>query len=123
MSAQGDRRVWIVRLSDHCRARAGQASTFEHELWVIHDKHTSYSHLVSCRGACGDVGVCTQAKTRGNMTETGKGGWCECCSARWRPGRLVELGGLGFYGWEERVCSRGALDGTGAGTVGTRLRE
>jgi hypothetical protein len=33
----------IVRLSDDCWARAGQASTFEHEQWVIHDKHTEYS--------------------------------------------------------------------------------
>ena len=47
----------IVRFIDVCMARAGQASTLEHELWVMHGKHSAYSHIALCMGACGDVGV------------------------------------------------------------------
>jgi hypothetical protein len=57
----------IVRLSDVCWARAGQASTFEHEQWAMHGKHIACGHVVLCMGACGDVWVCTQTKTRRNM--------------------------------------------------------
>jgi hypothetical protein len=45
----GRQESWIVRLSDVCRARAGQASRFEHEQWVMHSKHTAYSHIESRR--------------------------------------------------------------------------
>ncbi len=54
----------IVRLSDVCWARADQASTFEHEQWAMQVEHTAYSHTELCMGACGDLGVCTQTKTR-----------------------------------------------------------
>ncbi len=47
----------IVRFSDVCRARVGQASRFEHEQWVMHVEQTADSHIVLCMGACGDVGV------------------------------------------------------------------
>jgi hypothetical protein len=57
------------------------------------------------------------------MIETGKGGWRGCCAPLGRLGRLGGLGGHVIDGWEEWGCRRGALDGTGAGTVGTRLRE
>ncbi len=45
----------IVRLSDVFWARAGQASTFEHEQWAMHVEHTAYSHTVLYMGVCGDV--------------------------------------------------------------------
>jgi hypothetical protein len=35
--------------SDVCRARAGQASTFEHEQLVMHVEHTVCSHIESRR--------------------------------------------------------------------------
>ncbi len=57
------------------------------------------------------------------MMKAGKGGWCECGAALGRLGRLGELGVHVIDDWEERGCWRGMLDGTGSGTVGTRLRE
>jgi hypothetical protein len=53
----GRQESWIVRLSDDCRARADQVSTFEHELWVMHVEHTACGHIALCRDVCGDVWV------------------------------------------------------------------
>ncbi len=68
----GKQESWIVRFSDDCWARAGRASSFEHEQWVMHVEHIECGHIALCRGACGDVGVCTQTKTRWKHDESRK---------------------------------------------------
>ncbi len=80
--------------------------------------------ILRCLGARVVMWECEhKPKQDENMMEAGKGGWRGCYAALGRLGRLVELRGHVLDGWEEWGCSRGALDGVGAGTVRTRLCE